>query len=465
MLRKIPTLIVPALLLAGWAAVAFQVPQQPPPPQQQPPQQPPEITITITGGGGAPHYAVPDFLPLAGDAETMAASKTIGQVLWDDLQFERDLDMIPRDTYASIPVARSATDVPFDRWLELGADGLVIGTVQKLATGMRVEVRLYQVQTGKVAFSKRYDQTVAAGTPANPRLFAHTISDEILLQQRNLRGVARTKIAFDSNRDGERVGGTIEERQAKEIYMCDYDGANQRRITVGRTLSISPDWSPDGRAIAYTSFARGFPDVFVSFIYQGILQKPTQGKGQNFLPAYSPDGSRIAFVSNRDGNNEIYAMNADGSNVRRLTHHPAIDATPTWSPNGLQVAFTSDRTGAPQIWVMNADGTDQRQLTRESYCDRPTWSPAPYNEIAYASRTGPGGLDIKVLDLARMQSTPITFGEGSNESPAYAPNGRHLVFMSTRGGGRPQLYTIGRDGRDLRQITRVGGNFMPNWSH
>jgi len=158
-------------------------------------------------------------------------------------------------------------------------------------------------------------------------------------------------------------------------------------------------------------------------------------------------------------------MAANGSSVARLTHNPAIDSTPTWSPNGLQVAFTSDRTGAPQIWVMNADGTDQRQLTRESYCDRPTWSPPPYNEIAYASRTSPGGFDIKVLNLASMQSNPITFGEGSNESPSYAPNGRHLAFVSTRGAGRQQIYTIGRDGRDLRQITKAGSNFMPNWSH
>ena len=462
MARK--TLIVPALLAVGWVTVALVLPQQQSP--QQPPQQPPEVTLTITGSPGtAPHFAVPDFLPLTDDADTVAAAKTIGQVLWDDLRFERDFDMIPRDTYASIPVAKSAAAVPFDRWHELGADGLVIGTVQKVGTGMRVEVRLYQVQTGKVAFSKQYDQRAAPSTPVNLRLFAHTISDEILLQQRNLRGVARTKIAFDSNRDAERMGGTIEERQAKEIYICDYDGATQRRITVGRTLSISPDWSPDGRAIAYTSYARGFPDIFVSFIYQGLLQRPTQGNGQNFLPAYSPDGTKITFTSNRDGNDEIYVMNADGSNVQRLTHNPAIESTSTWSPNGLQIAFTSDRTGAPQIWVMNADGTDQRQLTRESYCDRPTWSPAPFNEIAYASRTSPAGFDIKILDFAKMQSTPITFGEGSNESPAYAPNGRHLVFMSTRGGGRQQLYTIGRDGRDLRQITRTGGNFMPNWSH
>jgi TolB-like protein len=126
---------------------------------QQAPQKPPEVSLTISGGPGtAAHFAVPDFIAIGGDADAVAAGKTIGQVLWDDLNFEREYDMIPRDTYASIPAARSATDVPFDRWRELGADGLVIGTVQNTGAGMRVEVRLYQVATGKVAFAKQYEQ-------------------------------------------------------------------------------------------------------------------------------------------------------------------------------------------------------------------------------------------------------------------------------------------------------------------
>ena len=47
----------------------------------------------------------------------------------------------------------------------------------------------------------------------------------------------------------------------------------------------------------------------------------------------------------------------------------------------------------------------------------------------------------------------LTFGEGTNESPAFAPNGRHLAFTSTRS-GKTQIFTIARDGKDLRQITQ-----------
>jgi len=452
---------ITALLVtaAGTAAtLALQgPPQQTPPAQTQKPQS--EISLTITGDPGSlPRYAVPDFVALTNDADTVAAARTIGQVLFDDLDFEHEFALIPRDTYQSIPAARSLADVPFDRWRELGADGLVIGTVERSGKDFRVVMRLYQVMTRQTAFGpKEY-----VGPAANPRLFAHTVADEIHQNQVALRGVARTKLAFATDRDGERVGDTVEERSVKEIYISDYDGANQRRVTTNRRLNITPAWSPDGRAIAYTSYRRGFPDIFISLIYQGTLENPTKGQGHNYLPAWSPDGTRLAFMSTRDGNEEIYVMNRDGSGLRRLTNHPEIDVTPTWSPTGTQIAFTSNRSGSPQIYMVGVDGLGLQQVTRESYCDRPTWSPAPYNEIAYASRTGPG-YDIKIIDMSSREIRQVTFGEGSNESPAYAPNGRHLAFMSTRS-GKQQIWTVSRLGKDLRQITRAGNNVMPDWS-
>jgi TolB protein len=155
-------------------------------------------------------------------------------------------------------------------------------------------------------------------------------------------------------------------------------------------------------------------------------------------------------------------MNRDGSGLRRMTNNPAIDVTPTWSPTGSQLAWVSDRTGNPKIYIMNADGTGQRTLVSDSYCDRPTWSREPFNEIAYAARNGPG-YDIKIYSFATGEAKRITDGIGSNESPAFAPNGRHLAFTSTRN-GKAQLFTIDRDGQNLRQITREGNNKFANWS-
>ena len=457
MSQKPPLLIFLLGLAGAGVSVATQAPA--PGATQQRPAQQSEIELSITGEPGAPpKYAVPDFLALSSDPETAAAASTIASVLWEDLAFEREFYLIPRDTYASIPPARSLADVPFDRWRELGADGLLIGTVQKTANGLRLEVRLFNVRARQSVFDREY-----SGPATNPRFFAHTVADEVHQQQRALRGVARTKLTFSSDRDGERVQGTVEKRDVKEVYIADYDGANQRRVTVNRALNIMPTWSPDARSIAYTSYRRGYPDIFISLIYQGTLQTPMAASGtQNWLPAWSPDGTRFAFTSSRDGNPELYVANRDGSNVRRITNNPAIDTTPTWSPTGAQIAFTTDRTGSPQIYVMGADGLNLRRITSESYCDRSTWSPAPFNELAFVCRTGPG-YDIKIYDFASGQTRQITFGEGSNENPSYSPNGRHLAFTSTRA-GKTQIFTVGRDGKGLRQVTKVGNNYTPDWS-
>src|ERR1051325_8176314 len=120
------------------------------------PQQPSEIQLVISGEPGTPpRYAVPDFVALSPDVADVA--KMLGQVLWDDLNFEREFYMIPRDTYSTIPVARTGDDIPFAAWRELGADAVVFGTVQKTdANTVRVQVRLFNVRSRQSVFANEY---------------------------------------------------------------------------------------------------------------------------------------------------------------------------------------------------------------------------------------------------------------------------------------------------------------------
>ena len=335
------------------------------------------MTIGSGDPGLPPKIAVPPFIALTNDSETQSAAKTIGEVLWDDLEFEREFYMIPRDTYRTIPQPTSIDDVPLARWKELGADGVVVGSVQKTATGVTVQFRLINVASGASAMAKEYTGSPRTIQNADSRVYAHTIADDVH-KQRALNGSARTKIAFASDRDGDRISGPLIDRGISNIYMADYDGARQRRITISKSLDITPVWSPDARSIAFGSWRSGYQDIYILFPYgDGVLQNPTKGTAerQNFLPAFSPDGTKIAYTSTGDGNSEIYVMNRDGSNRQRLTVHPAIDVTPTWSPTGKQIAFTSDRTGTPQIYIMNADGTGASRLTTSTAIDAtPAWN-------------------------------------------------------------------------------------------
>lgn len=459
----------PLTMVAAAVAATFVLTaraQQTPTPQQTPqPQQPNEVMVVIEGPPGLPpRIAVPELIALTNDAETAAAAKTISQVLWDDLNFEREFYMVGRDTYKTIPPPASLDQIPLDRWKEIGVDGLLVGSVRKTGGGVTVQFRLVKVQTGQSVLGREYSGSAASiQTPAN-RTYAHTISDEVH-KSIGVNGVARTKLAFTSDRDGDRIKGPLDNRGVSNLYMSDYDGARQVRITISRAQDISPVWSPDSRSIAFSSWRSGYQDLYIIFPYGGPpIQNPTRGtpEKQSYLPAWSPDGTRLAFTSSRDGNPEIYTMNRDGSGTQRVTNHPAIDATPTWSPTGTQIAFTSDRSGSPQIYIVNADGTGLVKITSESACDRPTWSPNPWNEIAYSSRLG-GGNIIRVYDLKTQTARALTDDIGNNESPAFAPNGRHVAFVSSRS-GKDQIFTIARDGKDLRQVTRVGANRYPNWS-
>jgi TolB protein len=448
------------IIASGVGAMVILTAQAPPAPQQPPTSTEFEIKTTIRGEPGAPpHYAVPDFIALTNDKETADAARLIAQVLWDDLSFEREFDMIPRDTYRTIETTPTTDTIAFDRWRELGANGVIKGSVRKTGNTFQVEMRVFNVQARAVALGRVYDNV----SLRNPRTVSHTMSDEIHQTQANLRGVARTKLTFVSDRDSERIVDTVETRTGKEVYVSDYDGANQTRVTVNRRLNVAPTWSPDGRSIAYTSFVRIQPQIIVSNVYQGTRETLTDEKSGAYFSVFSPDGTRIAFMSQRDGNSEIYVMNRNGSGVRRLTNNSAADSTPTWSPTGTQIAFTSDRSGSAQIWLMDADGLNQRRLIfGESAADKATWSPAPFNEIAYAGQSGPG-YDIKIYDVASGEKRTLTDGVGTNESPTFSPSGRHLAFISSRV-GKFQIFTIARDGKGLQQITRTGNNTFPNWS-
>jgi TolB protein len=461
LLKSSGTLGAIASVLAVFT-LAGQAPQQPPAPA---PQQPSAIEVRISGEPGvAARYAVPDFVALTPNAAEHA--KMLAQVLWDDLNFEREFYMIPRDTSATVPAPRSAEQMNFEAWRELGADAVFYGTVSQKGEDLLVQVRLFNIRSRQSVFAHEY--TVRA---RSARQIAHTVSDAVLLQQTGLTGVARTRLTFISDRNNESVLGTVLKRNVKEVYVTDYDGANQQRITTTRQLNLNPSWSSDARAVAYAGYRneRG-PDILLSFIFTGVLQNLTKGRFPSGaqMPVFSPDGKQVLFAATSPGGSahDLWVVNVDGSNLRRLTTHPDSETTPTWSPGGTQIAFISDRLGVgrEQIFVMNADGSGLYRLPiPDNTVDRPTWAPAPFNEIAYSARTGPG-YDIKVHELASGTTRQLTFGEGTNESPAYSPSGRHLAFTSTRA-GNVQVFTIGRDGNGVRQITRGGNNQTPDWSN
>ena len=382
-----------------------------------PPLQGNEVRASLINPGVQDKMGLPDLLTIGTDAELTAASRVVADVLWADLDFEREYYMIGRKESASIPVT-SAEALPYDRWAELGADVVLAADASRSGDTLTLRVRIMHVRgdrRGQNPFAAAYTCRVS-----QPRFCAHSIADDVHKQTKALDGVARTKLAFASDRDASRVTGRPSQTSGvgKEIYIADYDGAGQQRFTVNRNLNISPAWAPGGGRLAYTSWISGNLDIYVANLREpGQLRRPAGGSEavSNSLAAWSPDGSRLAFVSNRSGNSDVWVVNYDGTNLLNLTNNRAADGTPTWSPDGSRIAFTSDReTGStPFLYVMNSSGGAVQRLSGER-ADRPTWS--AQNFIAFTAGTN-GNYDIGIIEMdsPSRQVLLLTNGLGTNE--------------------------------------------------
>jgi Tol biopolymer transport system component len=159
-----------------------------------------------------------------------------------------------------------------------------------------------------------------------------------------------------------------------EIWLINPDGSNAHRL--GNVEGQGLDWSPDGSRIAYFNYVEDGGDIWVMDADGSYPMKLTDHPAEGWWPKFSPDGRQIAFQSKRDGNHEIYVMNSDGSNLMRLTNHPADDEDPNWSPDGKVIAFISIRDGHYEVYTMNADGSNQTRITATNgKAIDPDWRP------------------------------------------------------------------------------------------
>jgi Tol biopolymer transport system component len=264
-----------------------------------------------------------------------------------------------------------------------------------------------------------------------------------------------------------------------QLYSINPDGTGLRQLThvAAPAVAAAPDWSPDGRRIAFWSDVSGEPRLYVmdrDGSHQHLVFSDQPGYA-DFAPQYTPGSGRLVFARCRDVC-AIYSVRVDGTHLQALTRfqegiHEALDFGPSVSPDGRRIAFVRFNAGGiqAQVYVMRADGSGAHPITPpvlEAFS--PDWTPDGRHVLVASNCCRLGSAIYRVRpdgsDLTRLTHPPFPHNDADQTS---SPQGDRVVFDSDR--PYPDLccrdlFTVRADGSGLRRLaTGLVGVVDPDW--
>ncbi|MBV9766596.1 MAG: PD40 domain-containing protein [Acidobacteriaceae bacterium] len=433
-----------------------------------------QIQVQIEKNPGKPHVAVSDFRASGTAASIIGVFNT---TVANDLQSSPAINFIPKTLYplqtpqqpsdllgGVAPPSRGAVTPQGNRltdWslppvssnylgMGYGAEDrgmlVVFGWLYSTSTSMPT---LQQAQVFGKVYTASLDQNGAIDA-------GHRFAADILAQFGG-KSLVGTRIVFVSNRTG-----------AKEIWVMNWDGTAQRQLTHYRSISTFPSASPDGRIVAFTTYAPGYPAIKMFSLDTGreLPFYNQRGASMNAFVTFTPDSKSVIFSSTAGGGPaQLFMASIDGRGFRRVTSSGAIEVEAKVNPRtGTDLVDVSGRSGMPQIYHMNLEGADVQRLSAGTgEATNPAWSPdAAHIAFAWTKGFEPGNYNIFLMDVSSLQTVQLTANEGRNENPTWAPDGAHIAYASLRG-RQSQIWVMNADGTGKHPLTRTGSNEKPVW--
>jgi dipeptidyl aminopeptidase/acylaminoacyl peptidase len=307
---------------------------------------------------------------------------------------------------------------------------------------------------------------------------APRVTPEALL---DVRSVSSPRVSADGSRVAFVVRRADAARDAfnADVWVTSIDGGEPIQFTTSESEDVDPQWSPDGKWLAFTSDREGgVPQVFVIPTSGGEALRVTKLPGGAISPRFAADGDRLVVASpdapagtvapgvalRRDRRDDhLWIVSVSGAEPLRLTSGDFDDADPRWSPDGQEIAFVSNRTADPEtnantdLWIVPAKGGKPRQLTSNPGPDeQPRWSPDG-SRIAYVAHSR----DFSPAEHTDLRVVARAGGEPKNltadfdfpvSNPIWSPDGSRLYFLAEVRGDR-HLFSVPSTGGDVVRVT------------
>ncbi|MDR1696998.1 MAG: Tol-Pal system protein TolB, partial [Rickettsiales bacterium] len=188
------------------------------------------------------------------------------------------------------------------------------------------------------------------------RRLAHITADAIYERLTGEVGYFDTQIVFIAE------SGPVDNR-TKRLAVMDSDGFGLRYMSDGKTMVMSPHFSPNMQTIIFLSYYNDEPSVWTLDMNTGAQKRLGKFGGMTFAPRWSPDGTRVAMSLEEQGATNIFEYDTRANTMRRLTSGDGINTSPAYSPDGKQLAFNSNRSGSQQLHLLDLQSGDEKRLS------------------------------------------------------------------------------------------------------
>ncbi len=238
-------------------------------------------------------------------------------------------------------------------------------------------------------------------------------------------------------------------------------------IVLALTVLAGMCYAQEGRILRYPHYHGGtavfsyMGDLWTVMEDGSALKRLTAHPKRDLAPQFSPDGKHVAFSSNRHGGYDVYVMPTEGGTAKRLTKHSGSDFLVGWTPDGTELIFVSARRPGynSHLYTIPFEGGPAREMGIGS-ARRGTFSPdggrMVFNRKGFRTwrkkYRGSANTDLWIVDLNTKEFTRLTDFEGQDAWPMWAS--REEIYFASDRSGAMNIWRISPDGGEPVQMTR-----------